>query len=270
MMWNNTNGTRIWVQDGANSCCQTPYTYQNGVPVNTGMNPNAPSIARISQVSNRSGAVILTPRQLVALQAQVQAGASGLNSSFGLTEQAGGGSGLVTTSVASSPSGMLSSTYTIILDNTGLGSTADVRYLGDWAQSWILKNPPPAPSPGMTIGGSYGVNSLSHATQRTLAAAWAVASIKATASNVDFFDGSNMAYIDTSPNGSNPTFQQFSLSDLVQNDQFNATIQNVTEPMIFDGISALQISVPANRKVTLNFNIVSEGRGQLMRNTSSR
>lgn len=260
----NQNGT-IWVtQDGCN-CMQSGFAMRNGQLIQR-TNPQAPNVTSVREVRQRQGNILLSTAAWADLYAQqVNAGASGLNNTYGLADQPGrGASDVVRTAVPGSPVGIPTSTYTVKFDNTGGGATADTRYLGDWAQSWQLKNPPPAASPGLTISGSYGANSVSHLTQRMANAALAVKSIQVIANNQDYYGSNSLAYIDTKPNGSNPTFLPYDLATLVNAEQYNPTIQSVDTPILFDGISALQVNIPANRIVTLNLEIISEGRGRSM------
>lgn len=259
------NGT-IWLQspDGCN-CQQTGFSMRNGTLVKGG-NPAAPSIAPLQNVTRRGGNIVLTPLAWADLYSQqVTKNASGLNNTYGLADQPGqGATEVIRQAVPGNPKGIPVNNYSIKFTNTGAGATDDVRYVGDWAQSWQLKNPPPAASPGMTISGSYGAQSLSHATQRQASAAWAVKSIQIQANNADYYGNSSIAYIDTRPNGANPTFLPYDLSTLVNAEQFNPTIQMVDTPIMLDGITAFQVQIPAGRIVTLNFEIISEGRGQGM------
>lgn len=231
-----------------------------------GGNPMAPAIAPLNSVSRRTGNILLTPQAWADLYAQqTTLGASGLGNTYSLADQPGNGpTGLVRTAIPGNPKGIPVNNYTIKFNNTGGGATDDIRYVGDWAQSWQLKNPPPTPSPGMTITGSYGAQSLSHATQRQQAAAWAVKSVQVIANNQDYYGNNSIAYIDTRPNGANPTYLPYDLSTLLNADQFNPTIQMVDTPIMLDGITAFQVQIPAGRIVTLNFEIISEGRGQGM------
>ena len=263
-MATNQNGL-VWVTSDGCNCMQSGFRLQNGQLV-PGGNPTAPNVTTLRNLQSRPGNVVLSNAAWADLYAQQSnMGSSGLNNTYGLADQPGrGASDVVRVSVPGSPVGIPTSTYTVKFDNTGGGTTADTRYLGDWAQSWQLKNPPPAPSPGMTITGSYGANSVSHATQRMANAAWAVKSIQCIANNQDYYGSNSLAYIDTKPNGSNPTFLPYDLATLVNAEQYNPTIQTVDTPILFDGISALQINIPANRIVTLNLEVISEGRGRSM------
>lgn len=211
----------------------------------------------------RKGGIVMTPAQLSDLWAQQQQGASGLNSTYGLADTPGTNEyGLVRTAFASTPVGIETNSYTVTFDNTGGGATADRRIIGDWAGKYVNANPLPTPSPGMTISGSFGTSSVSIATLDQVVEAWQVGKVQVLANNQDIYNSNTLKYVDTKPNGANPTVVPYNLASLLNAEQFNPTIQFVDTPLILDGNSALLISIPVGRIITLNIDIVAVGRGR--------
>jgi len=153
--------------------------------------------------------------------------------------------------------------YQITIDNSTNDEEARI-IIGDYAETYALSNTVPALTVDTVISGTFGPASLSQFNKRSGLIPKRVTTVRYDASNESFFAQASVSYFSTGPLNTNHSVSQINLAALVDNTQFNAKIQKDTNNYLFNASTGLDLYVPAGIKVTLTFEIQSEGQGSLM------
>lgn len=153
--------------------------------------------------------------------------------------------------------------YSITLDNTNVNAETRV-ILGDYSETYALSNAVPALPAGFLVGGTFGAQSIAQFNKRSGLIPKRVKGIRYDVSDAAVYSQMGVSYFSTGPLNSNHRVDQINLAALVENNQFNPKLQLDDNPYLFNASTGLDIYVPANEKITLTFQIQSEGQGALM------
>lgn len=154
------------------------------------------------------------------------------------------------------------STYTLIITNGE--ATAQRVIVGDGAETFQLANNIPAPGAAVTIGGTFGANSLSHFVQRSAFGAIRVIKTQYGASNADFYSTGSVGFFSTNFDGNLREQKTINLSSLAYLNTFDPKTRIDSSNYLFSFQNGLDVKVPAGQTVTFTFFIQSEGSAKNM------